>query len=241
MNTEKANLPEESETSRLVRELNSLVKSIEGGEELALRLRPALDLALSIHADQKARPDGPYVNHIVRVADRVIRLLGVTDADIVTAALLHDALEDQTEKLALLQGGRDDHWTTEAASRYVREKFGSRVLAILKGLTNPDFSSLSGREKDEAYAAHVKHAIRDHATFCIKLADFMDNGLTISAVKDDKRRLHLARKYLPIFDMMIDRLGQADFLRLRSAVHLNLVYQLASGKTEAERILEAEK
>ena len=60
---------------------------------------PHRDAATRLHADAR-RVREPYLNHLLRVAIRIIRYYGITDVDVLTAALLHDAVEDQPEDLA---------------------------------------------------------------------------------------------------------------------------------------------
>ena len=66
------------------------------------RLNQALALAGRLHAAD-LRDREPYVNHLLRVAIRVMSHYGVHDADVVCAALLHDAVEDHPAELT---GGR---------------------------------------------------------------------------------------------------------------------------------------
>src|SRR5690349_7401811 len=68
------------------------------------RLNRALDLAARLHAADR-REREPYVNHLLRVAIRVMSHYGVRDADVACAALLHDAVEDHAADLAA--GGRE--------------------------------------------------------------------------------------------------------------------------------------
>ena len=63
------------------------------------RLNQALDLAGRLHADDR-REREPYVNHLLRVAIRIMSHYGVRDVDVVCAALLHDAVEDHAAELA---------------------------------------------------------------------------------------------------------------------------------------------
>jgi (p)ppGpp synthase/HD superfamily hydrolase len=63
------------------------------------RLNRALDLAARLHAADR-REREPYVNHLLRVAIRVMSHYGVRDADVACAALLHDAVEDHAAELA---------------------------------------------------------------------------------------------------------------------------------------------
>jgi hypothetical protein len=63
------------------------------------RLERALALAGRLHAaDHRQRE--PYVNHLLRVAIRILCYYGVRDPDVVCAALLHDAVEDHPAELA---------------------------------------------------------------------------------------------------------------------------------------------
>ena len=59
----------------------------------------ALDLASRLHAADR-RQNEPYVNHLLRVAIRIITYYRVRDADVICAALLHDAVEDHADDLS---------------------------------------------------------------------------------------------------------------------------------------------
>ena len=63
------------------------------------RLERALALAGRLHAADRRQRE-PYVNHLLRVAIRIIRYYDIRDADVVCAALLHDAVEDHPAELA---------------------------------------------------------------------------------------------------------------------------------------------
>ena len=69
------------------------------------RLNQALDLAARLHAADR-REREPYVNHLLRVAIRIMSHYGVHDADVVCAALLHNAVEDHAAELAPAAPGR---------------------------------------------------------------------------------------------------------------------------------------
>jgi hypothetical protein len=63
------------------------------------RIAQALDLASRLHAADR-RQNEPYVNHLLRVAIRIITYYRVRDADVICAALLHDAVEDHADDLS---------------------------------------------------------------------------------------------------------------------------------------------
>src|SRR5580658_8954937 len=63
------------------------------------RLTQALDLAARLHAADR-REREPYINHLLRVAIRIMSHYQVDDADVACAALLHDCVEDHAGELA---------------------------------------------------------------------------------------------------------------------------------------------
>src|SRR5688572_19380121 len=96
------------------------------------RLTAALDLATELHsADRYGRE--PYINHLLRVAIRIISHYEVGDPDIVVAGLLHDAVEDHPEELAGDRPGAP----TDAALAELAQRFGIRVADIVAAVTNP--------------------------------------------------------------------------------------------------------
>ena len=68
------------------------------------KISEALELAGRLHAPDRRQRE-PYVNHLLRVALRIICHYGVRDPDVICAALLHDAVEDHAGDLAAT-GGR---------------------------------------------------------------------------------------------------------------------------------------
>ncbi len=96
------------------------------------RLNRALALAAQLHAaDRRARE--PYVNHLLRVAIRIMSHYGVRDGDVVCAALLHDAVEDHASDLT-------PDGTRAAALAALAEEFGPRVARLVAAVTNPEYT-----------------------------------------------------------------------------------------------------
>ena len=186
--------------------------SIDKKNEFKKSFEEALYLALEIHGDQKPRPDGPYIDHILRVSSRLINEYGIKDIELVIAALLHDSVEDQAKKLALLVENSDSISEREKALFFVKNKFGERVAKIVSKLSNPEpeTEGMSAIEKNNIYKEHVKEAIEDSDVFPIKLSDFSDNALNLEAVNDPSRRLKLSKKYLPVMEVFIERLKSAQ-------------------------------
>src|ERR1700689_4485231 len=108
-------------------------------------LERALDLASRLHAADR-RDREPYVNHLLRVAIRIMSHYGVRDPDVVAAALHHDSVEDHAAGLA--PDGRADSALTELGRR-----FGPRVAGLVAAVTNPEYEP--GRDRHQQYREHV--------------------------------------------------------------------------------------
>jgi len=196
-------------TRVLVGELRARIRRHPDRGKIERALRHMVDL----HLDQKDRPDGtPYVSHPLDVALQVIDDVGCTDADMVVAALLHDSVEDQAEKL----GGN-----LESALDTLVDRYGRRVAELVRHLTNPDFEELVLRRwpgepltrgrKNQLYLEHVQHiAETDLDAFAIKLCDFSCNALRLENVEDPQRRQKLEQKYAPVVDFIVDFLRQLE-------------------------------
>jgi (p)ppGpp synthase/HD superfamily hydrolase len=91
------------------------------------RLEEALALAADLHAEDR-RVREPYLNHLLRVAIRIICYYRVRDVDVLVAALLHDSVEDHPELL----GG-----TPKAALATLAAGFGGRVAELVSCPTSP--------------------------------------------------------------------------------------------------------
>jgi guanosine-3',5'-bis(diphosphate) 3'-pyrophosphohydrolase len=88
----------------------------------ALRLvSEAADLAARRHNGmaRKGRGSEPYINHLAEVANLLARVTDGTDAELVAAGWLHDAVED-----------------TPTTSEELTETFGERVAALVVEVTD---------------------------------------------------------------------------------------------------------
>lgn len=60
------------------------------------RILAAYDIAKSVHEGMTRNDGTPYFWHCTRVARILIDETGITDADVITASLIHDVLEDSS-------------------------------------------------------------------------------------------------------------------------------------------------
>src|SRR6201996_4768820 len=142
------------------------------------QLNQALDLVTLVHAaDRRGRE--PYINHLLRVAIRIMSHYGVHDADVICAALLHDAVEDHAAELAELAGTTEPgtaEGTRQAAVAALAAEFGPRVAELVAAVTNPEYAP--DRDTHEQYREHVADSLRrDPWARIIKASDFTDNGV----------------------------------------------------------------
>jgi (p)ppGpp synthase/HD superfamily hydrolase len=133
--------------------------------ELPLLLGPRFEEALSYaarhHREQPRKGTRiPYIAHLLQVAGMVLEAGG--DEELAIAALLHDAVEDA----AAGEAGRVRH--------EIEEAFGSRVLAIVEGLTDADTQPKPPwRERKQRYLERLRTESAD--VLLVSSADKLHN------------------------------------------------------------------
>src|ERR1700752_4082398 len=129
--------------------------------ELALLLE-ALAFAAHKHRDQRRKDAeaSPYINHPIALADVLINEGGVTDVEVLCAALLHDTVED-----------------TATTHQELVDAFGSKIARIVREVT--DDKSLPKAERKRLQVEHAAHISR--AAKLVKLADKICNLRDLSS------------------------------------------------------------
>ena len=115
----------------------------------------AAAFAAQRHSDQrrKGKRAVPYINHPIAVS-ACLADVGVEDADILAAALLHDTVEDTNTSLAELE-----------------ELFGQRVASIVAEVTDDKSLPKAERKRRQIASAPTK----SHEAKLVKLADKICN------------------------------------------------------------------
>ncbi len=133
----------------------------------------ALDFATDAHDDQWRRSGEAYIMHPCSVAKILAEEMDVVDPEILSAALLHDTVEDV------------DYVTTAL----VGEKFGSYVAAIVEGCTKvtQDSSDKQALSKKVHRKIFSGAALRPEVML-VKLADRLHNLRTLGAMPKHKRQ-----------------------------------------------------
>ncbi|MCX4094724.1 HD domain-containing protein [Nocardia sp. alder85J] len=126
------------------------------GEDLAL-LDEVVEFAGHSHAGQRRPAGEPYLEHLLEATRVLVEAVGITDVDILRAAVLHDVVED-----------------TPCSLDEVRERFGDRVAALVDWVTKPPRPASRSREEARgAYLARLAGAPDD--AILVKLADRLSN------------------------------------------------------------------
>jgi (p)ppGpp synthase/HD superfamily hydrolase len=126
-------------------------------KEARPELSKALELAEEAHSGQ-VRDDGTlYIAHPLRVTLSLALELDVWDADLLCAALLHDALEDG-KQVTFVE---------------IRKDFGERVAHTVQNLTKPSDSEQNREHINRQYLDRLRRA--DEDCKLVKLADKLDN------------------------------------------------------------------
>jgi hypothetical protein len=178
------------------------------------RLERALALVGRLHAADRRQRE-PYVNHLLRVAIRILCYYDVRDPDVACAALLHDAVEDHPAELAAgslrpspagAQQAADSG--QQAALATVAAEFGPRVAELVAAVTNPVWRP--GRDRYEQYREHVAASLENCPwARVIKVSDFTDNG--VGLIHTSGSRLdRLAGKYAPLVPVLREMIARPD-------------------------------
>jgi (p)ppGpp synthase/HD superfamily hydrolase len=199
------------------------------------QLTAALELASSLHANDR-RVREPYLNHLLRVAIRIIRYYGVRDTDVLIAALLHDAVEDHPAELGGCPPGTSYPETTEAAVAELARRFNPRVSELVRSVTNPEYDP--DRDKHEQYREHVAENLeRDPWARVIKISDFTDNGVGVIHTTLEKA-FRSATKYRPLVPTLRELVGRPD-TPLSTSAKEHILDQLDLAEERFAAILDA--
>ena len=156
-------------------------------------LAEALDFAGTVHEAQKRASGEPFLVHPLVVALSVAELRQGTEA--VTAALLHDCLEDTQVEVSVLE-----------------QKFGPVVAKLVAGMTK--LSSLEVPQREARQAEYFRRLLltiaEDVRVIVIKLIDRVHNMETLSFLEPERRH-HVASETLEIYAPLAHRLGMGTF------------------------------
>ena len=154
--------------------------------EFGLLLK-ALAFAAHKHRDQRRKdPEAsPYINHPIALADVLVNEGGVTDIEVLCAALLHDTLEDTATTLDELGAA-----------------FGPRIAAIVAEVT--DDKQLPKAERKRLQIEHASGLSKEAKL--VKLADTICNLRDVAERAPEGWDLARRREYFDWAKRVVDGL-----------------------------------
>jgi len=180
--------------------------------------------AENLHCNQLRLSGEPYIQHPLNVT--VILSEMHADANTISAALLHDTIED-----------------CNITKEEISKKFNSEVAMLVDGVSK--IKSMNFATKDEMIAANQRKVLtainEDVRIIIIKLADRLHNMRTL-AVQDEQKRKENALETIEIFVPIAYYLGKYKlknelsdlaFKYLKSDIYRNLAKELKKHERES--------
>ena len=157
------------------------------------RLHRAAAYADAHHGDQRRPTGAPYREHLLEALEVLVRGAGVTDPEILCAAVLHDVVEDTDRTL-------DD----------VRAEFGPRVAELVGWVTIPEPGPGQDRAGvKEEYLRGLPRLPRDARL--VKLADRASNAQTLRNLPEPRQRAYYAQTVEYIVPLAADEPWFSDW------------------------------
>jgi guanosine-3',5'-bis(diphosphate) 3'-pyrophosphohydrolase len=149
------------------------------------KVTEAIDFAAAKHGDQQRPTGAPYLEHLLEALEALVVGAGVTDTDVLSAAVLHDVVED-----------------TAVSNDELADRFGPRVAELVDWVTIPEAGSGQDRaEVKEATLGRLAAAPKD--AILVKLADRLSNVQTLRNLGEDRQHAYYAqtvRYIVPLAD-----------------------------------------
>src|SRR3989454_23361 len=190
-----SNLPLSFNRDRAVRQLDARLEELleklrkNRPSEDPWMVRRAYEIASERHRDQLRSSGEPYLSHLLEVAHILADMR--LDATTLTAALLHDAIED-----------------TEYPVSRIEERFGADVAHLVEGVTK--ISRLNMMAPETRQAENVRKMllamVNDVRVVLVKLADRLHNMRTLEYLEPEKQQ-RISRETLDLYAPIAHRLG----------------------------------
>ena len=149
----------------------------------------AYEFGALAHEGQKRMSGEPYISHPVAVAQSLANMH--MDSQAITAAILHDVIED-----------------TETPISELEELFGAEVATLVDGVSKLDQMQFTNKAEAQAesFRKMMLAMIEDIRVILVKLADRLHNMRTMEAMPR-RKQARIARETLEIYAPIANRLG----------------------------------
>ena len=182
------------------------------------QVNKAYDFACEAHSGQYRSSGDPYVTHPIAVAS----ILGNfrMDEDSLTAAMLHDVMEDSGIPKSVIE-----------------KKFNKEVADLVDGVSK--LNTLTISSKTESQAENLQKMVlamsKDIRVIVVKLADRLHNMRTLLYL-DREKQLRIAKETLEIYAPIAHRIGMNNLYRELEDLAFKTIYP-----TRYERLIAAVK
>ncbi len=171
--------------------LKALRDVIAGTTVNVEKINKAYEYALKMHEGQKRDSGEPYIVHPLSVALICAELN--MDTDSICAALLHDVIEDCSDKTSYEE---------------IEKEFGSEVAMIVDGITK--LVNITFENKQEENLENLRKMFfamsKDVRVIFVKLADRVHNMRTLSHKREERQRA-IALETMHVYAPIAHRLG----------------------------------
>jgi (p)ppGpp synthase/HD superfamily hydrolase len=135
----------------------------------------AIEYAAAKHGDQR-RPTGvPYLEHLLEALQALVEGAGITDPDVLAAAVLHDVVED-----------------TDVTTEQLAQRFGPHIAELVGWVTIPEAGP--GEDKVQVKIANFRRlAGAPREAKLVKLADRLSNVQGLRNLKPARQRTYYAQ------------------------------------------------
>jgi guanosine-3',5'-bis(diphosphate) 3'-pyrophosphohydrolase len=210
-------------------ELVERVLAYDPGADEVL-LNRAYVYAMKAHGNQKRASGDPYFSHPLEVA-AILTDLKLDDATI-TAALLHDVIED-----------------TDVTRGEIDQMFGEDIGRLVEGLTKIRKLDLVSKKAEQAENLRklLLAISADIRVLLVKLADRLHNMRTLEHMPEEARG-RIAEETLEIYAPLAGRMGMHDmreeleglaFRTVNPEAHTTIARRLEELRTRNRRLIES--
>ena len=177
-----------------LKKLNKNLSSYLNNSQLE-QVNKAYLYAANAHSGQFRSNGDPYVTHPVAVAEILAKFK--MDEDCLTAAMLHDVIED-----------------SGIPKSFLKKEFNSNVAELVDGVSKLDKISLNSKQEEQAenFQKMVLAMSQDIRVIVLKLADRLHNMRTLEFLSE-KRQKRIALETLEIYAPIAHRLGMHQIYR----------------------------
>ena len=211
-----------AETKSITKLASSLSEYLD--DKQLEQVKKAYFYASNAHLGQFRSSGDPYVSHPIAVAKILADFK--MDEDCLTAAILHDVIED-----------------SGIPKSYLKNEFNIDVANLVDGVSKLDKISLASKQEEQAenFQKMLLAMSKDIRVIVLKLADRLHNMRTLKFLDEEKQK-RIAVETLEIYAPIAHRLGMHQFYReledlAFEVVHpfRNKVLQSASSKNTKGR------